>query len=322
MTREQQPAGGGTELGRYLRARRAQVTPAEAGLSPGAGLRRTPGLRREELATLAGVSIDYYARLERGKETRPSPSVVDALARVLLLTEDEHEHLRNLAVRAARTAPEPPVAPSRTVRPAVTLLLESLRPGPAYVASRTNDLLAWNPAGLALFAGIEDWPVKQRNLARYAFLHPAARELFDDWEHTLRGCVARLRALAGTDPDAPDLAALVGELLLKSPDFARLWERYEVKAHAFGRKTYHHPDVGTFTLGYQGMQLEGTPGHRLVTYHAEPGTPAHDALVLLDLTAHKPAARDTQPPQGARPTTTPDEASSSSPEHRAPGQEG
>ena len=306
MTREQQPpAGGGTELGRYLRARRAQVTPAEAGLAPGAGLRRTPGLRREELATLAGVSIDYYARLERGKETRPSPSVVDALARVLQLTDDEHEHLRTLAVHAARTAPEPPAAPSRAVRPAVAPMLESLRPGPAYVASRTNDLLAWNPGGLALFAGIEDWPAKQRNLARYAFLHPAARELFDDWEHTLRGCVARLRALAGTDPDAPDLAALVGELLLKSPEFTRLWERYEIKAHAFGRKTYHHPTVGTFTLGYQAMQMEGTPGHRLVTYHAAPGAPAHDALVLLDLTAPKSAVRDTRPPQEARPATSP-----------------
>lgn len=319
MAREQRNAGG-SGLGIFLRTRRAQVTPEDVGLAAGAGLRRTPGLRREELATLAGISIDYYARLERGRETRPSPSVVDALARALLLTEDEHEHLRSLATRAARTAPEPPVAPSRTLRPGVGLLLESLRPGPAYVASRTNDLLAWNPAGLRLFAGIEDWPVKQRNLARYAFLHPTARELFADWEHTLRGCVARLRALAGTDPDAPDLAALVGELLLKSPDFARLWERYDVTAHAYGRKTYHHPDVGTFTLGYQGMHLEGTPGHRLVTYHAEPGTPAHDALVLLDMTAREPASDDVAPRRG-RPVTRPDENASPSSGRRAPGQE-
>ncbi|MFK0159391.1 helix-turn-helix transcriptional regulator [Streptomyces sp. NPDC090499] len=322
MTRDrQQPTGGGTELGRYLRARRAQVTPAQAGLAPGAGLRRTPGLRREELATLAGVSIDYYARLERGRETRPSPSVVDALARALQLTPDEHEHLRTLAAHAARTAPDPPAAPSRTVRPGVKLVLESLRPSPAYVAGRTNDLLAWNPAGLRLFAGIEEWPLKQRNLARYAFLHPAAREVFADREHTLRGCVARLRALAGTDPDAPDLTALVGELLLKSPDFARLWERYEVKAHAFGRKTYHHPDVGTFTLGYQGMQLEGTPGHRLVTYYAEPGTPSHDALVLLDLTADHPVPHDSGPSRGRAPKT-PEEAPFPPSGHRGQAQEG
>jgi len=159
-------------------------------------------------------------------------------------------------------------------------------------------------------------PVKQRNLARYAFLHPSARELFDDWEHTLRGCVARLRALAGTDPD---LTQLVGELLLKSRDFTRLWDRYKVKAHAYGRKTYHHPDVGTFTLGYQGMHLEGTPGHRLVSYFAGPGTPAHDALVLLDLTAHKPS--DAHASQREQSATAPDEASPPSSDNRIPSPE-
>src|SRR5215469_16189342 len=136
MTTEQ------TELGRFLRTRRAGVRPADVGLPAGTGARRTPGLRREELATLAGISIDYYTRLERGKETRPSPSVVDALARALLLDDAEHEHLRSLAAVAARTAPEPPTAPSRTVRPGVHLLLEALRPFPAHVVSRTNDLLA------------------------------------------------------------------------------------------------------------------------------------------------------------------------------------
>ena len=284
MTSEQHQ---GTELGRFLRARRAGVTPAEAGLTAATGLRRTPGLRREELATLAGISIDYYVRLERGRESRPSPSVVDALARALLLEEEEHEHLRSLAALAARTAPQPPAAPSRTVRPGVKVLLESLRPNPAHVVSRTFDLLAHNPAGLRLLSGIEDWPARQRNTARYSFLHPAAREVFDDWENSLRGCVARLRALAGTDPDAPDLAHLVGELLLKSPEFARLWERYDVRGRVYGHKTYHHPEVGTLTLGYQSMQLEGTPGHRLVTYYAEPGTPEHDAIVLLDMAAHE-----------------------------------
>lgn len=162
----------GTELGRFLRARRARVPPGQAGLPTGAGPRRTPGLRREKLATLTGISIDYYTRLERGKETRPSPSVIDALARGLLLEQDEIDHLRSLAALAARTPPEPPAAPSRAVRPGVRLLLESLRPSPAYVVSRTNDLLAANPSGLRLFAGIEEWPVKQRNIARYVFLHP------------------------------------------------------------------------------------------------------------------------------------------------------
>ena len=289
MTREQQQSGG-TELGRFLRARRARITPAEAGLTAGSGLRRTPGLRREELATLAGISIDYYTRLERGRETRPSPSVVDCLARALHLEDDEHEHLRSLAVLAARKVPEQPTAPSRTVRPGVKLLLESLRPNPAHVVSRTNDLLAGNPGGLRLLTGMEEWPARQRNIARYVFLHPAARDLFHDWNTQVRGCVARLRALAGTDPDAPDLARLAGELLLKSPEFARLWERYDIKGHAHGRKTFHHPEVGDLTLGYQSMELEGTPGHRLVTYYAEPGTPDYDALVLLDLLGSEPSA--------------------------------
>ena len=169
-------------------------------------MRRTPGLRREEVAALAGVSIDYYTRLERGKETRPSPAVTDALARALKLDSDEHEHLRALAARAARYVPEPPAAPSRTVRPQLQLLLETLRPNPAYITSRTLDLLAGNPGAMALYAGIDDWPTAQRNIGRFLFLHPAARDIYADWDNQIRGCVARLRALAGTDPDAPDLA--------------------------------------------------------------------------------------------------------------------
>jgi transcriptional regulator with XRE-family HTH domain len=283
---------GGTELGRFLTARRTQVTPAEVGLAPGTGVRRTPGLRREEVAVLAGMSIDYYTRLERGTEARPSPSVVDALARALKLDQDEHDHLRDLAARAAHFTPQPPPVPSRTVRPQLRLLLESLRPNPAYVTSRTLDLLACNPGALALYAGMEEWPARQRNIARFLFLHPAAHEIYADWEHQIRGCVARLRALAGTEPDAPDLAALAGELLVKSPEFARLWERYEVTGRTAARaKTFHHPHVGSITLSFQGMQLEGTPGQRLGVYVAEPGTPDYDAMILLDMTAPRPAGQ-------------------------------
>ncbi|MBF9069876.1 helix-turn-helix transcriptional regulator [Streptacidiphilus fuscans] len=287
MTAQRGTEADGSELGRFLRARRTQVTPAEVGLTPGAGVRRTPGLRREEVAALAGVSIDYYTRLERGRETRPSLAVVDALGRALKLDADERDHLQDLVVRAARHAPQPPTAPSRTVSPQVKLLLESLRPNPAYVTSRTLDLLAHNPGALALYTGLADWPAKQRNLARYLFLHPAARDLYGDWDTQIRGCVARLRALAGTDPDAPDLAALVGELLLKSPDFAKLWDRYEVTRgrHAQKPKTFHHPLVGEITLTFQGMQLEGTPGQRLGVYVTTPGTPEHDAVTLLDMNA-------------------------------------
>jgi transcriptional regulator with XRE-family HTH domain len=289
MRTEHQGVGGGSELGRFLRARRAEVTPADVGLPPGAGLRRTPGLRREELATLAGVSIDYYARLERGKEMRPSSSVIDALARALRLEDDEREHLHGLVARAARSGVGPssdgasPAVASRLVPPGALMMLESMRPNPAVVVSRTSDVLAWNPAGQRLLVGIDDWPAKQRNYARYLFLHPAARDLFADWDAQIRGCIVNLRSLAGIDPDAPDLAQVVGELLLKSPEFARLWERYDVKGRPRGLKSFHHPEVGDLTLSHQSMQLEGTPGHRVLMFFAEPGTPDHDALVLLDL---------------------------------------
>ncbi|TPQ17968.1 helix-turn-helix transcriptional regulator [Streptomyces sporangiiformans] len=284
MARERQNGRGGSELGTFLRAHRAQVTPEQAGLPAGIGLRRTPGLRREGLATLAGVSVDYYVRLERGKENNPSPSVVGALAKALRLHPAEHEHLRDLAARAAGSSPpEQAFEPVRTVRPGVELLLESVRPFPAYVISRTMDILACNPGGLRLFAGLADWPARKRNVVRWIFLHPAATELFDDWDEQVRACVGRLRALAGIEPDAPDLAELVDELLKKSPEFTELWERYDVRRHTHGSKTFHHPEVGDLTPDYQSMQLEGTQGQRFVAYFAEPGTPEHDKLVLLDV---------------------------------------
>lgn len=282
MAGEQQERNSGTELGRFLRARRTEVSPESAGIKVGPGLRRTPGLRREELATLAGVSIDYYARLERGRESHPSPAVLDALAQALHLGETEHKHLHDLGLRAARRPSPNQGMPSRSVDPGIDLLLERLRPFPARVLSRTMDLLASNPGGLRTLHGIERWPVTQRNIARYVFLHPMARELFPDWEVMTRGCVARLRALAGTDPDAPDLAELVDELLLKSPEFTQLWECYDVNAFAQGHKVVQHPEVGALTLRYQSLLIEGTPGHRLVTYYALPDTPDYDALVLLD----------------------------------------
>lgn len=276
---EQQP-----ELGRFLRARRAGVCPADLGLPPGAGTRRTPGLRREELATLAGVSIDYYIRLERGKETRPSPAVVEALGRALLLDAEELAYLRELAAQAARgTAGTRTPAISRSVRPTLLRLLESVRPCPAYVLNRTNDMLAANPSGLALLPGMADWPLRQRNTIRYTFLHPQARTLWPDWEVKARACVAHLRAVAGIDQDAPDLVALVGELAVKSPDFSRMWERYDVRRVGNGQKTYLHPEVGTMTLSHEVMEINRTGGARVVVYSAEPGTADHDAMVLLDM---------------------------------------
>jgi transcriptional regulator with XRE-family HTH domain len=270
-----------SELGKFLRARRERVRPADVGLAPGVGARRTPGLRREELATLAGVSIDYYTRLERGRETRPSPAVLDALAAALRLDEESALYLHTLVSSPARQ-PARGSAPASRVRPTLGLLLDSVRPNPAYVIGRTNDMLAANAGGLALLPGITDWPASQRNTIRYTFLHPGARDLWPDWEQKARACVAQLRAVAGGDPDSPDLAALLGELLVKSQDFGRMWERYEVRRIGDGRKLWRHPAVGEMTLTYEVLDINRTDGQRMVIYMAKPGTPDHDAMVLLD----------------------------------------
>ncbi|MFV0132625.1 helix-turn-helix transcriptional regulator [Streptomyces sp. HMX87] len=273
----------GTELGRFLRARRGQVRPQDVGLPAGTGVRRTPGLRREELATLAGVSVDYYTRLERGRETRPSPAVVEALGRALRLSPEALHRLHELVALAAGQpsagSPEPPHA----VRDSVRTLLETLRPSPAYVVSRANDLLAANRPGLRLFPGLTDWPPERRNLTRYMFLHPMGRRLYRDWETMAAHSAAHLRAMAGADPDVPELAQLVGELVMKSPEFAQLWERYDVRAHGGGRKHFRHPEVGSMCLSFEVMTISRTDGQRLVTYQAVPGTPDHDAMLLLDM---------------------------------------
>ncbi|WP_079086345.1 helix-turn-helix transcriptional regulator [Streptomyces silvensis] len=280
---------GGTELGRYLRARRAQIRPGDAGLPAGTGLRRTPGLRREELATLAGVSVDYYTRLERGRETNPSPAVIDSLARALRLGGDAHERLHDLAELASGRLTEPRPTTEFEVRPSVLRMLEALRPLPAYVVSPHNYLLAANPPGRRLMPGLWDWPAEQRNITRYLFLHPVGQELYVPWEETVATSVAHLRAVGGRDPDSPQLAALVGELCLKSPDFARLWARYEVCERGGGVKTFAHPKAGTMTLTYEVMRLARTAGQRLVTYQAEPGSPDEAAMLGLDTAARSAA---------------------------------
>jgi transcriptional regulator with XRE-family HTH domain len=279
----------GTELGRFLRARRAHIRPQDVGLPVGTGIRRTPGLRREELATLAGVSVGYLTRLERGSETRPSPGVVTALGEALQLSPEALQRLHELVALAAGRTPAQSPGPARAVRESVLTLLETLRPSPAYVVSRANDLLAANRPGLRLFPGITDWPRERRNLTRYMFLHPMGRRLYRDWEEMAAHSAAHLRAMAGADPDTPELTQLVGELVVKSPEFARLWERYDVQARGGGQKHFQHPEVGSMCLGYEVMAIFRTDGQRLVTYQATPGTPDHDAMLLLDMASPEEA---------------------------------
>jgi len=274
---------GPNELGDFLRARRARLRPGDVGLPPGPGTRRTPGLRREETAALAGLSIDYYIRLEQGKETNPSGPILDGLARALWLNEEEHAHLYALANHAAgRIARSSPRA-SRVVRPSVRQLLETARPCPAYVLTRTSDLLAANPEALTLFAGLADWPPGRRNTIRYTFFHPAARELFADWDHSAETTAAHLRSLAADTPDDPALTALIAELLDGSPEFTRLWQRHDVRQRRGEAKPFRHPQVGELTLTNEVLYL--ADGQRMSVYQAEPGSRDHDALTLLSMIA-------------------------------------
>ncbi|TDD86202.1 XRE family transcriptional regulator [Actinomadura darangshiensis] len=268
------------ELGDFLRARRARVLPSDAGLPAGTGLRRTPGLRREELAALSGVSIDYYIRLEQGKELNPSSSVLDALAKALRLGGDEHAHLYALANHASRRTLPARHSPDRTVRPGMRLLLENLRPCPAYLLSPISDVLAANPEALALYAGMDGWPEERRNTIRYVFLHPAARSLLADWDRSAVGCVASLRGVLADDPRSPGLSGLVDELTAGSAEFAELWPRYDVRHRRSERKAFHHPVAGDLTLGYEVLRLD-TSGRRLTVYQAAPGTADHERLTRL-----------------------------------------
>jgi transcriptional regulator with XRE-family HTH domain len=305
MTSPDQPGRnqlGQNQLGEFLRARRGRLRPADVGLPAGIGPRRTPGLRREELAAVAGLSMDYYIRLEQGKETNPSGPILDGLARALRLNEEEQAHLYRLADLAAGRRPRPGPGPGRVlvpgrprVRPGIRQLLGTVRPCPAYVLSRTSDLLAANPEGLALFAGIQDWPAGQRNTIRFTFLHPAARELFADWDVAAASTAAHLHALEAEDPDDQDLRALVGELLAASPEFARLWPRHDVRRRRSDRKPFRHPLVGEFTLSYEVLHLDD--GQRMTVYQAAPGSRDHDAMMLLSMIANgERVPRDSSPP--------------------------
>jgi transcriptional regulator with XRE-family HTH domain len=272
------------EVGDFLRSRRAAVRPEDVGLPGGTGMRRTPGLRREELAALAGLSIDYYIRLEQGRETNPSGAILDGLARALRLNDEEHSHLYALANHASgRTAPTVGRA-SRVVRPGVRQLLETVRPCPSYLLTRTSDVLAANAEASILFDGLADMPEGQRNTIRYTFCHPAARELFADWEQSAVSTAAHLRALVAAAPGDPDVTLLINSLLEQSPDFGKYWSRHEVRQRRGTAKRFRHPVLGTFSLTYEVLHLD--EGQRMSVYQAEPGSDGAGALAeLAKLTA-------------------------------------
>ncbi|WP_040838198.1 helix-turn-helix domain-containing protein [Nocardia brevicatena] len=274
-------------MAEFLRVRRGSIGPAEVGLPVGPGNRRTPGLRREELAALAGVSVDYYTRIEQGRETAPSDAVLGALARALRLTADEHAHLLALADRTAGRSPRRRPADLRPVRPGLQLLLESVRPSPAYVLNDVNDVLAANPEGFALMPGLDDWPAAARNTIRYTFLHPTAKMLFADWDRVARNTVAHLRSVEPAS--AQPVAELVDELSAASSEFAALWRRHEVWVKRGGETAFRHPFIGQVTLANEILH-HTSDEQRMLLYQAPPGTAEHDALTLLSMTTQNAGA--------------------------------
>ena len=260
-------------LGDFLRTRRAALRPEDAGMAS-YGLRRVAGLRREEVAVLAGVNADYYARLEQGRERHPSAQVLDALSRALHLDADARAHLHRLA----GTAPnDRPAARRDVVSPALRQLMDGYPHTPAFVLNGALDILAANALADALYSPFDP----ADNLARMTFLDPAARDFYPHWDWTAQATVANLREATGLDPDNPRLWALVDTLTERSAVFSALWRSHTVRGKTRDAKQLDHPDVGPLTLTYQAFDVRDAPGQRLVIYHAERGSPGAEALSLL-----------------------------------------
>ncbi|MEO3930276.1 helix-turn-helix transcriptional regulator [Micromonosporaceae bacterium B7E4] len=265
----------------FLASRRARITPEQAGLPSFGGTRRVAGLRRAEVALLAGVSPDYYTRLERGNLSGVSDSVLDAIARALQLDDAERSHLRDLA-RAANTTLRTRRRPAKQqIRPGVQHLLDAMTQAAAFVRNGCLDILAANQLGQALFAPAFDAPDRPVNLARFCFLDPRAEELYADWDDAANITVALLRTEAGRDPFDKAFTDLVGELATRSDEFRTRWAAHNVRLHHSGAKQFHHPAIGRLDLTFEAMPLPADPGLTMVAYSAPPGTPAHEALRLL-----------------------------------------
>jgi transcriptional regulator with XRE-family HTH domain len=276
------------ELGEFLRTARASRDPQDTGLLADGRIRRVPGLRREEVALLAGVSTDYYARLEQGRHLTPSTQVLDALIRALDLDEAGQAYLRTLL--AANGSPSPRVRPAtQRVRPGLHQLLDSLSSQPALILGDRTDVLASTPLARALFTDFDAIPAKRRNYARWLLLDEHARALFLDWEDQARNAVEALRLDAATTPDDAGTQQLVGELSLASAEFRQWWSGHRVHMRTHGTKRLDHPLVGRLEVQFETLTFPGDPRQALYVYTAEPGSRSHEALALLAGWTH-PAA--------------------------------
>lgn len=265
----------------FLASRRARITPDKAGLPAYGGNRRVPGLRREEVALLAGVSVDYYVRMERGNLSGVSHSVLDAVATALQLDEAEREHLFDLARRFAETAPMRRKRTPQRIRPVVQQVLDAITDAPAWVRNARHDLLAANRLARALYAPLLADPRRPANNARFVFLDPAGRDFFPDWDRAADDIAAMLRSEAGRNPHDKTLTDLIGELTTRSAEFSRRWAAHDVRFHRTGRKRIHHPVVGDLQLNFEAMSLASDPHLTMLVYTADPGTATADALRFL-----------------------------------------
>jgi hypothetical protein len=288
------------DLREFLVTRRARITPQQAGLPTYGGHRRVKGLRREELALLAGVSVEYYTRLERGNAHGVSDSVLEALVRALQLDEAERAHLYGLARTASATARTRRRPPQQRVRPGVQRLLDAMCGVPAFVQNGRLDVLAANTLARALYAdvftgaGAEDGG-RAPNNARFTFLDPRAADFYPDWNRAAADAVSLLRAEVGRSPDDRELTEIIGELTTGSERFSTLWATHNVRWHTTGTKLFHHPVAGDLSLAYEGLELTADPGQTLITFTAEPGSPSQQALTFLASWAASPeqtTARD------------------------------
>ncbi|MEU1669766.1 helix-turn-helix domain-containing protein [Streptomyces sparsogenes] len=269
------------ELKAFLRSRRARIRPSDVGLPTFGDRRRVPGLRREELARLAGVGVDYYIRLEQGRNEKISGELLDAIARALRLDPVERAHLHNLA-RPARRGGHRPV---ERAAPGLQRLLDSMTGAPAYVVGRRTRVLAWNRLAAAVFGDFGAVPDRDRSMAGLVFLDPAARGLYRDWEVKARDVIARLRLELGRHPEDPELAALIAELAQRSADFGRLWEDQQVLDKTHGGYRLHHPGIGRFSLDFRALRLPEEPDQLLVAYIVEPGSALEAAMRRLERAA-------------------------------------
>jgi transcriptional regulator with XRE-family HTH domain len=267
-----------TDLREFLRTRRARITPQQAGLPAFPGARRVPGLRREEVAQLAGVSVDYYVRLERGRSTSVSASVLDAVARALQLDDVERLHLFALAKPIRRRSQ--PVS-AQHARPGLLRTLENIADVPALLLGHRLDVLAMNRLAQAFYLDFGALPAVEQNMARYMFLNDAARDLYVDWPETARENIGMLHLYAGRHPNDPLLRRLIRDLSAADPDFRHWWDQHDVFQPRHGTKRYHHPLVGDLVLGYEAFTPAGDIDQTVGIFTVEPGSPSEKALRLL-----------------------------------------